>query len=350
LQREEKEVIKRACNVIVEPVVIWEPQEGSQDAFLTCPYEEVLYEGTRGPGKTDALLMEYAQHVGLGYGEAWRGIIFRKTYKQLSDVVAKSLKWFKQIFPGAKYNKTDHSWEFDTGEVLLFRYMDNPIDYWNYHGHEYPFIGWEELTNWADPGCYDSMKSCNRSSHPDPNMPRFYGGTCNPFGIGHHWVKAKFIDMGPAKKPVIERFVHPLDGTIIVMRRCYIHGDWRENRKLIDADPLYIAKLMAIKDENKRKAWLDGDWNITAGSILGAWYNSAVHEIEPFNIPSSWRIDRSFDYGSSGQKATVRSCTRVQRSTRRQVAWLQPSCPGPRALCSASMSGTAARKTSPTLA
>lgn len=285
--------------IVPDPVIIWEPQPGSQEAFLSCPYEEILYEGTRGPGKTDALIMKWAQEVGQGYGEAWRGIIFRKTYKQLSDVIAKSQKWFKQIFPFAKYNKGEHSWEMSTGEVLLFRYMDNPIDYWNYHGHEYPFIGWEELTNWADPGCYDSMKSCNRSSHPDPNMPRFYGGSCNPFGIGHHWVKSRFIDMGPPMKPVVENFTHPLTQEVIKMRRCYIHGDWRENRKLVDVDPLYIAKLMAIKDENKRKAWLDGDWNITAGSILGAWYNAAVHEIEPFNIPAAWKIDRSFDYGSS---------------------------------------------------
>lgn len=283
----------------LQPITIWEPQPGSQVSFLTCPYEEILYEGTRGPGKTDALLMKYAQHVGEGFGEAWRGIIFRKTYKQLSDVIAKSQKWFRQIFPFAKYNKSEHQWEFPDGETLLFRYMDNPLDYWNYHGHEYPFIGWEELTNWADSGCYDSMKSCNRSSHPDPSMPRFYGGTCNPFGIGHHWVKARFIDQGPPKVPIVERFTHPIDGSTIVMRRCYIHGSWRENKRLVDSDPLYIAKLMAIKDENKRKAWLDGDWNITAGSILGAWYNSAVHSIAPFKIPSSWKVDRSFDYGSS---------------------------------------------------
>lgn len=285
------------------PIVIWEPQPGSQTAFLTCPYEEILYEGTRGPGKTDALLMKFAQHVGEGYGEAWRGIVFRRTYKQLADVVAKSQKWFRRIFPFAKFNKSDYCWEFPDGECLYFRYIDNALDYWNYHGHEYPFIGFEELTNWPDAGCYDAMKSCNRSSFvPPPGippMPRFYGGTCNPFGIGHHWVKARFIDMGPPLKPVVDHFTHPLDETIITTRRCYIHGSWRENRKLVQADPLYIAKLMSITDENKKKAWLDGDWNITAGSILGAWFNQTVHAIEPFNIPVGWKVDRSFDWGSS---------------------------------------------------
>jgi hypothetical protein len=41
--------------------VVWAAQPGSQAAFLDCPTTEVLYEGTRGPGKTDALLMGSAR-------------------------------------------------------------------------------------------------------------------------------------------------------------------------------------------------------------------------------------------------------------------------------------------------
>ena len=39
--------------------VVWTPLGGSQEAFLRMPLFEVLYEGTRGPGKTDALLMDF---------------------------------------------------------------------------------------------------------------------------------------------------------------------------------------------------------------------------------------------------------------------------------------------------
>jgi len=93
-----------------EPNVIWEPYPGSQSRFLTCPFREVLYEGTRGPGKTDALLMSFAQWCGVGFGAAWRGIIFRETFPQLKDVVAKSRRWFSQIFPAARFNESDHCW------------------------------------------------------------------------------------------------------------------------------------------------------------------------------------------------------------------------------------------------
>lgn len=279
--------------------VIWEPQAGSQVAFLTCPYEEVLYEGTRGPGKTDALIMDFAQFCGLGFGAAWRGILFRETFPQLSDVIAKSQKWFKQIFPKATYNKGNHSWTWPDGECLIFSFMSDPDDYWNYHGHEYPWIGWEELTNWPNLECYDAMKSCNRSSHTDSSMPRHIRATANPFGIGHSAVKSRFIDVARPKQKIVETYTHPTTGEPIQIRRCYIHGHWSENKRLVTADPLYIATLQSIKDENKRKAWLDGSWDIVAGSILGAFWHQQTHWIKPFKIPKGWRTDRSFDWGST---------------------------------------------------
>src|SRR3954463_8944894 len=107
---------------------VWEPQAGSQVLFLTCPIWECLYEGTRGPGKTDALLMDFAREVGTGLGADWRGILFRRTYKELGDVVAKTRKWFPLIFPGATFNKQEFTWHFPDGEELLLRHGKNVDD------------------------------------------------------------------------------------------------------------------------------------------------------------------------------------------------------------------------------
>ena len=146
--------------------------------------------GTRGGGKTDTLLMSFAQHCGKGFGQHWRGVLFRLTYPQLADVVAKSRRWFTQFFPEAKFNKADYYWEWPTGEMLFFRYGASEDDYWNYHGHEYPWLGFEELTNWRDLSFYEAMHSTCRSSYP--GMPRMVRGTCNPFGKGHGAVKERF--------------------------------------------------------------------------------------------------------------------------------------------------------------
>lgn len=277
----------------------WTPQEGSQEAFLgaTSIYE-VLYEGTRGPGKTDSLLMDFAQHVGKGYGADWRGVLFRKTYPQLSDVIAKSTKWFKLIWPKAKFNQSTHTWTWPTGEQLLLRHMKTEDDYWNYHGHAYPWIGWEELTNWADDKCYTVMMSCSRSTRPD--IPRCYRATTNPYGIGHNWVKRRF--RLPHSRGKIIRDSYAKDGSL-EPPRVAIHGSLYENKILLNADPDYISKIKAAaRNPSELAAWIEGSWDIIAGGMFDDIWRSDVHIVEsvpPALIPKRWKIDRSFDWGSS---------------------------------------------------
>lgn len=259
---------------------------GSQTLFLTCPIYETLLEGTRGGGKTDALLMSFAQYVGRGFGEHWRGTLFRLTYPQLADVVAKSRRWFHQIFPEAKFNKNDYVWEWPTGEMLFFRYGQTEDDYWNYHGHEYPWLGFEELTNWKNASFYESMHSTCRSSYP--GMPRMIRATCNPFGKGHGWVKDRFqIGNVPAGRIIRE------DGK----DRVRIHSTVFENEHLLTNDPDYIKTLQALKDPNRRKAWLEGDWEIHVGSFLEKIWDAKRHIVDPFIIPASWKVWKSMDWG-----------------------------------------------------
>lgn len=270
------------------PRVIWAPLPGSQVLFLTCPIEEALYEGTRGPGKTEALLMAYGRYVGMGFGSYWRGIIFRQTYKQLTDLIVKSQRLFRSVFPGAKYNKSSHTWVFPGGEELLLRQMKTPDDYWDYHGHEYPFIGWEELTSWPTGECYEVMKSCFRS--PAPGMPRLMRSTTNPFGVGHRWVKEQWIEPGPRGSIILDK-----EGN----RRVAIHGSVEENLYLVKNDPDYIRRLDAIKDPNVRAAWRYGSWEINAGGAVDDVWDAKIHMIPCFDVPNNWTIKRSFDWGSA---------------------------------------------------
>lgn len=269
--------------------VAWKPLPGSQTLFLTCPVFEALLEGTRGGGKTDTLLMSFAQNVGRGFGQHWRGVLFRLTYPQLADVVAKSRRWFHQIFPEAKFNKSDYVWEWPTGEMLFFRYGQTEDDYWNYHGHEYPWLGFEELTNWRNLSFYESMHSTCRSSFP--GMPRMVRATCNPFGRGHGAVKERF-QLGEGGTPA---------GTVIREEnekpRVRIHSSIYENVHLLEADPEYIKTLQALRDPNRRKAWLEGDWDIHVGSFLEEVWDKSRHVVQPFTIPSTWKVWKSMDWG-----------------------------------------------------
>lgn len=276
--------------------VIWRPMEGSQEAFLaSSPIFEVLFEGTRGGGKTDCLLMSFCMHVGKGYKSAWKGILFRQTYKQLTDVITKTKKWIPQIWPDAKFNNSEHVWTWPTGEQLLLRQFNKADDYWNYHGHEYPWIGWEELCNWASDDGYKRMFSCCRSSQK--GMPRMVRATTNPYGPGHNWVKARW--RLPSMNMIVQKDSKDDEGNI-EPPRISIRSHIDENKALLEADPEYKQKIAAsARSKAERKAWLEGSWDIVAGGMFDDVWDPQYNVIPPFNVPPNWRITRSFDWGES---------------------------------------------------
>ena len=269
--------------------IVWDALPGSQRLFLGCPIFECLLSGSRGGGKTDVLLMDFLQHVNKGYGAEWQGILFRTQYRDLGDVVKKSLKWFPEIIGGAKFNWADYEWRFPEGEVLKFRHIKRSSDYQAYHGHSYPWIAFEELTNWPDDTVYKLMMSCCRSTVV--GMPRKFRATTNPYGVGTNWIKARF-QLPMMAWQVIKEPASPPRTTIL----SYL----KENLHLLRAEPDYIDRIKeAARNASELKAWLYGSWDITAGGMFDDLWDEQVHVVDPFPIPPNWRIDRSFDWGSS---------------------------------------------------
>lgn len=292
--------------------VVIEPQNGGQCLALSCPCNEILFEGTRGSMKTATQLMKFRSYVGKGYGAFWKGVIFDVAYKNLDDIIAQSKKLFNKFNDGAVFlsSNSELKWKWPSGEELLFRYEINADGYWNYHGQEFPFVGHNELTKRADSEFYESMFSCMRSSfrpedYPNkdgsllPPIPLMCFSTTNPFGVGHTWVKKRFID--PVPRGTINRSyqdVPNIDGgtDTVILTRVAIHGSWKENKFL---DPTYIALLMNIKDPNKKKAWVNGDWSVTSGGRFDHLWRENIHVVKPFQIPRHWMVDRSHDWGES---------------------------------------------------
>lgn len=307
---------------------VWKPIPGSsQEVALDTRCHHTLYTGARGPGKTDTQLMRFRRRVGIGYGAYWRGVIFDREYKNLDDIVSKSKRWFSQFNDGAKFLESakDYKWVWPTGEELLFRVVKKDEDYWNYHGQEFPFIGWNELTKYPTGKLYQDMMSCNRSSFlPDKDTPKKFNSngkfigydttdgkmlpeiplevfsTCNPYGAGHAWVKRKFIDVakyGQVVRTTVNVFnPRTQERCDVVKTQVAFFGSYREN---IYLSPEYVAELETIKDPNKKKAWLTGSWNIVAGGALDDVWDENVHIIPRFVVPPEWHLDRAFDWGST---------------------------------------------------
>ncbi|KVD71802.1 terminase [Burkholderia ubonensis] len=293
--------------------VVWKPLPGSQSLALSCPCNEILFEGTRGPGKTAAQLARFRRLVGRGYGSFWRGVIFDIEYKNLADIITQSKRMFRLFNDGARFlsSASELRWVWPTGEELLFRFAKDEDKYWDYHGQEFPFIGFNELTKQPSSAFYEAIMSCRRSSFrpqdyplPDgsslPSIPLEMFSTSNPFGVGHSWVKKRFIEPVPRGRVLrtTQTVFNPQtkQDEDITLTRVAIHGSYKENPYL---DPVYVATLMNIRDPNKKKAWVEGSWDVTSGGRFDHLWRESVHVVPPFRIPDSWRVNRSHDWGES---------------------------------------------------
>jgi len=286
---------------------VWFAQPGSQEAFLRCPIFEALLAGNRGGGKTDTLLMDFAQHVGRGYGAEWNGILFRRTFPELDDVISKSLKWFHQIWPNAEYNKQAKTWTWKTGETLKFRHISRPNEYWSYHGHAYPWIGFEELTTWPNSECYTPLFSLCRSSHMQVAKLARVRATTNPYGPGHNWVKKRFglpIEAGRVVGPIIRDTRTDIREDERDKPRVAIRSSLAENKIMLLAQPNYVQTLRAAaRNDAELAAWIEGSWDITSGGMFDDIWDEKIHVIPDIPIvelrKSGWLLNRAYDHGQS---------------------------------------------------
>lgn len=279
--------------------VAWAPQPGAQVVFLRCPLFEALLEGPRGGGKTDTLIMDFCQHVGQGFGEDYRGLVVRQSFPQLADFIAKTKKWIPKLWPSATFREHPWpTWMWATKETLRIGYIETEDDYWkNYHGHAYCWIGFEELTTWANDKPYQILKACCRSTHP--RIPIRYRSTTNPDGVGHNWVKRWFGLPVPAGRTI----GRVIDGEGD-LKRVAVHSTLEENQVLLAAQPNYRQQIVqAAGSPSRRKAWIEGSWDITSGGMVDDVWAPGHHVIQ--DVPwalllrSQWRINRSYDHGIS---------------------------------------------------
>ena len=275
--------------------VIWRPQP-KQAKFLARFEDEALYGGAAGGGKSDSLLAEALRQVHIPH---YRAILFRKTYPQCSELIDRSRDIYPRVFPDARYNATAHCWVFGSGAKIYFGSMQRAADKLNYQGKRYDFIGFDELTHftWDE---YSYLFSRNR---PGGAGTRCYiRATCNPGGVGHGWVKQRFIDGKEPLKTYWEEY--RVGGRALRRSRVFVPSTVFDNQILLDNNPNYLASLAGLPEAEK-KALLYGDWDSFSGQVFVEFRDNPqgyasrrwTHVIKPFTIPGHWRRYRSFDFG-----------------------------------------------------
>lgn len=207
-----------------------------------------------------------------------RGLIVRKTYPEL---IANHIRPFFTEYPITRqwYNKQEKTIYYPNGSTTEFSYLQGIDDVYNYQGREYEDISVDEVTQheWET---MTILRASNRTTNRSIKPSMFLTG--NPGGIGHQEIKRIFVDrqFRPGEKPTDYAFV-----------RSFV---W-DNEALMTADPEYVERLKQLPD-HLRKAYLDGDWNIFAGTAFSE-LSHEKHIVEPFELHPQTKYFAGYDWG-----------------------------------------------------
>lgn len=278
-----------------------------QGDALATPATEILYGGAAGGGKSHLMrvlaIMMCCAIPGLQI------YIFRKHYGDL----------YKNHMEGAG-SFPELLWPLVKARLVKINLSRNELVFWNrakihlchlqyekdltkYQGAEIHVLLMDELTHFTEREYrflrnrvrLGGLKIPGGELVPGINyrakLPMILCGS-NPGSLGHNWVKRTFVDYC-APLEVIK--TSKSEGGML---RTYIPAVLDDNPTLLENDPDYIDRLEGLGDPALVKAMKDGDWNIVAGGALDdVWSKRLI--IPRFVIPKTWRIDRSFDWGSS---------------------------------------------------
>lgn len=273
---------------------LWKPNP-KQAIFLALPItiKEGFYGGGAGSGKSDVLLLYGISHR-WHENPAFKQVFMRRTYPDLKkEIVPRS----REIYPkfGATFNKTDMAWTFprkdqfgsgfvNSGAMIFLGHCEEEKDVHNYDSMEISLFTPDELTNCTE-YIYLYIAFERNRAPKDSGLPSITRGAGMPGGIGHTFVKKRFVDP------------HKEGGVILVGRggnkRIYIHATLEDNKEHID--PTYSQSLDG-RPEAERRAKKFGDWDAYQGQVFDEFRDrhypdepeNALHVVEPFEIPTWW--------------------------------------------------------------
>ena len=243
--------------------------------------QEAFYGGAAAGGKSDALLMAALQYVDVpGYA----AILFRRTYKDLAlpgALMDRAAAWLAGT--AATWDGAEKQWLFPTADparpaVLAFGYLDTEQHKWRYQSAEFQFVGFDELTHFTE-AQYTYLFSRLRRLK-GATVPIRMRAASNPGGVGHDWVKQRFI--------VTDR---PAE-------RIFIRARLEDNPYV---DEIEYDRALAHLDAVTRAQLRAGDWSVRpeGGKFRREWFR-IVDE-----VPADMRLVRYWDLAATEPRAGI---------------------------------------------
>lgn len=227
------------------PDVPWE----KQIQFLELECLDALYGGAGSGGKSSGLLMAALQFIQV---RGYAALIVRRNFSELKmpgGLIDRSLTWLKGK---AHYNAQEHRWRFKEGSTLQFGYADNEGDERRYDGTEFQFIGLDEAVGFTERQIVYFYERLRRVF--EINVPLRMRLATTPGGVGHKFLKERYIDPGTPGKVYVPATV------------------W--DNAAVDASQ-YMESLEEIKRSNplRYRQMLLGDWDaVEGGRFKREWF------------------------------------------------------------------------------
>lgn len=269
-----------------------------QGVAFNTPATEVLYGGAAGGGKSH--LMRIAAVVWCAMIPGLQVYLFRRLRDDLVKNHVEGPKGLRLLLApwvtAGFATIVEDEIRFWNGSKIYLCHCKDEKDRFKYLGAEIHVLLMDELTTFTET-IYRFLRSrvrmvgVNVPENLRGHFPRILCGS-NPGNIGHHWVKAAFIDARPTLE--IER-TSPREGG---MMRQYIPAKLSDNASMRDDDPNYENKLEGLGSPELVKAMRDGDWNVIAGAFFTE-FSTDKHVIKPQSLPMYWTRFRSLDWGSA---------------------------------------------------
>ena len=229
--------------------------------------------------------------------------IFRRTFDDLYKNHMEGPTSFPELLSewvnskAVSINDSKHTIKFWNKSKIFLCHCQHEKNVLGYKGAEIHVLMIDELTQFTS-FMYRFLRGrCRLGNLQLPPQykglfPRTLNGS-NPGDIGHNWVKQDFVDFAPEGE--IKQAEKKEGG----MRRQFIRALLEDNPTQTENDPDYEDRLEGLGDPSLVRAMRLGDWDIVAGGMFDDLWRRDKHVIDPFVIPDSWTVDRSFDWGSS---------------------------------------------------
>lgn len=215
----------------------------------------------------------------------YRALLYRKQYKQLSELIDKSKQIYPLVDPGAVFTSTDLTWTFSSGAKIKLQYFENYSQVESLQGITYQYIGCDEI------GTYENDKifkyALSRLRSPE-GLKCYFRATSNP--SRYPWLMEYFRIKPDGKSTNFSIDYTLADGTVIKKTVRYIQALLKDNPHLSKE---YEAQLMLLP-EDERRALLDGDW-LAYASIDGQIYEHELKKIDEEKRNCSVPYDPALD-------------------------------------------------------